>query len=643
MNKQQMLGSSKLAENHELIYKDYRDSIVESPAVRWFNWLEKSNLEKWSAIISLLFGIYVRWTVGLHPYSGQNTPPKYGDYEAQRHWMELTLHVPIDQWYYYDFEWWGLDYPPLTAYVSWICGKIGSLFNPEWFVLDTSRGLENEENKLFMRSSVLVLEYLIYIPSVFVFVNWWFANESWKRRGLAILFILLQPALILIDHGHFQYNSVMLGLTIWALNCFFNDYDVLGSIFFCLALSFKQMALYFAPAIFAYLLGKCIKNNRKGIILFVKLGVTVVITFAIVFFPFLDSVEHISQVITRLFPFQRGLYEDKSILLPALPITLLILNEPFWSSWFNNVAVFSLFPLLKREHLILPYFIVWLMWNWMGSFVQQNVEPIILKYISWASYFVMAAIHFLEFNITPPKRYPDLYTVLNLTGKNKSITDSNKNNASILRDVSLEDSAGMPKSSNNAVNQEMLQQVTARTNNLPVENRDTRKGATSTISNLPRSTESTRTPLLVNRDTIQGFEENTYITPFYNQKHVRKPVDSAYATLFNYRESTYTTPIDNRGHMQGFENRKYSEFMADSHGAQFEYQENSDNASRTSSRGSSQESFIRGIRTSQNSLESTSSTDDLGDDGESLTQNSTYTNLLNETIEDCEDSNTIIR
>jgi alpha-1,3-glucosyltransferase len=75
-------------------------------------------------VITLLFGIYVRWNVGLNPYSGQNIPPMYGDYEAQRHWMELTLHIPINQWYYYDLEWWGLDYPPLTAYVSWICGKM---------------------------------------------------------------------------------------------------------------------------------------------------------------------------------------------------------------------------------------------------------------------------------------------------------------------------------------------------------------------------------------------------------------------------------------------------------------------------------------------------------------------------------------
>lgn len=58
--------------------------------------------------------------------SGYNTPPLYGDYEAQRHWMEITYHLPTSQWYYNttnnNLLWWGLDYPPLTAYGSWLCG-----------------------------------------------------------------------------------------------------------------------------------------------------------------------------------------------------------------------------------------------------------------------------------------------------------------------------------------------------------------------------------------------------------------------------------------------------------------------------------------------------------------------------------------
>ena len=46
----------------------------------------------------------------------------YGDYEAQRHWLEITLHLPTSWWYRYDLQYWGLDYPPGTAYHSWLLG-----------------------------------------------------------------------------------------------------------------------------------------------------------------------------------------------------------------------------------------------------------------------------------------------------------------------------------------------------------------------------------------------------------------------------------------------------------------------------------------------------------------------------------------
>lgn len=48
----------------------------------------------------------------------------HGDFEAQRHWMEITSHLPMAQWYTYDLQYWGLDYPPLTAYHSWLLGKM---------------------------------------------------------------------------------------------------------------------------------------------------------------------------------------------------------------------------------------------------------------------------------------------------------------------------------------------------------------------------------------------------------------------------------------------------------------------------------------------------------------------------------------
>ena len=93
-------------------------------ARRWIRWLHTNNLKQWMLPGSLLASTLIKFSVGLGSYSGMNTPPMFGDYEAQRHWMELTIHLPISQWYTYDLRYWGLDYPPLTAYVSWICGIV---------------------------------------------------------------------------------------------------------------------------------------------------------------------------------------------------------------------------------------------------------------------------------------------------------------------------------------------------------------------------------------------------------------------------------------------------------------------------------------------------------------------------------------
>lgn len=64
--------------------------------------------------------------ISLNPHSGESQPPMYGDYEAQRHWMEITVNLPIEQWYlngtHNDLLYWGLDYPPITAYHHYLLG-----------------------------------------------------------------------------------------------------------------------------------------------------------------------------------------------------------------------------------------------------------------------------------------------------------------------------------------------------------------------------------------------------------------------------------------------------------------------------------------------------------------------------------------
>jgi alpha-1,3-glucosyltransferase len=52
----------------------------------------------------------------------------FGDYEAQRHWMEITFNLNVRDWYQNttenDLNYWGLDYPPLTAYHSYLMGYV---------------------------------------------------------------------------------------------------------------------------------------------------------------------------------------------------------------------------------------------------------------------------------------------------------------------------------------------------------------------------------------------------------------------------------------------------------------------------------------------------------------------------------------
>ncbi len=83
------------------------------------------NSTEWLAFVTMV-NVLVRSAVGLASHSGMNQPPLYGDYEAQRHWLEITRSLPPRDWYRNttdnDLLYWGLDYPPLTAYHSWALG-----------------------------------------------------------------------------------------------------------------------------------------------------------------------------------------------------------------------------------------------------------------------------------------------------------------------------------------------------------------------------------------------------------------------------------------------------------------------------------------------------------------------------------------
>jgi len=213
-------------------------------------------------VVLIVGGLCVRAMMSIHPHSGQGTPPMYGDFEAQRHWQEITVNLPLKDWYrntpQNNLSYWGLDYPPLTAYHSYLLGKVAMVLDPRSVELETSHGYETPDHKMWMRATVLLADLLVFVPAVMAFAR------SIKKPVLALVLLMLYPGLIIIDGGHFQYNNVSLGLMIAAVAAAFKAKDCLSSFLFVCALNYKQMELYHALPFFFYFLGKVFKIAQKN-------------------------------------------------------------------------------------------------------------------------------------------------------------------------------------------------------------------------------------------------------------------------------------------------------------------------------------------------------------------------------------------
>ena len=256
--------------------------------------------------------VLIRWCLSLWKYSGESTPPMFGDFEAQRHWMEICYHVSPSQWYLNSSDnnllYWGLDYPPLTAYHSFLCGGVAHRIDPRFVALGSSRGFESYNLKLFMRSAVLVSDLLVYFPATILYCRAFLSSFPSFQRSLFLILLLLPPPIILIDYCHFQFNAVSLGLALLAYVMMGGGYDVIGCVFFTASLNYKQMELYHALPFFCYLLGKAFRTRYLYVVMY---ALSVCITFIIIWLPFLHSSYSVIQVLHRLFPFERGVFEDK--------------------------------------------------------------------------------------------------------------------------------------------------------------------------------------------------------------------------------------------------------------------------------------------------------------------------------------------
>ncbi|KAJ1566580.1 Glucosyltransferase-like protein, partial [Cladochytrium tenue] len=115
-----------------------------------------------------------------------------------------------------------------------------------------------------------------------------------------------------------------------------------------------------------------------------------------------------------LFSFQ---VHEKSVLLPLLPASLLVLEEPVALMLFVNTGMFSMLPLLGREKLFLPSVALTLLYNlFLGPLGPVDVRkvPRWQAIFVWTSYATMAALTAAERLVPAPERYPDAHVVANV-------------------------------------------------------------------------------------------------------------------------------------------------------------------------------------------------------------------------------------
>lgn len=209
----------------------------------------------------------------------------------------------MKQWYYEATSEWTLDYPPFFAYFEWMLSKVAAFVDPK--MLDINNlNYASTETKYFQRVSVMFMDFVLVLGV-------WRCLKALRQMGVKIhqasaeAFLLLNIGLIFVDHIHFQYNGFLFGILLLSISFLLEERYVMCTFVFASLLNFKHIFIYMAPAFGIYLLKfYCLDPSKNPLFALVKILVAGLTPFALSFGPFW---QHLPQVLSRLFPFKRGL------------------------------------------------------------------------------------------------------------------------------------------------------------------------------------------------------------------------------------------------------------------------------------------------------------------------------------------------
>ena len=236
------------------------------------------------------------------------------DFEVHRGWMAITSSLPISQWYVDATSEWTLDYPPLFAWFEWLLALGAPLFDRGMLVVSATP-YASPATILYQRLTVIATDAALLLGSHSLAAASTTSSGRAERVAVAVSLTVLNAGLILVDHVHFQYNGVLIGILLLSCGALASGRERWAAAIFAVLLNMKHLFLFAAPLFFVQLLRRHVLGGpaerywppgmgalrRLLVLACLVLGV-----FALSLGPF-AVLGQLSQLGARLFPFGRGL------------------------------------------------------------------------------------------------------------------------------------------------------------------------------------------------------------------------------------------------------------------------------------------------------------------------------------------------
>ncbi|KAJ7791323.1 glycosyltransferase family 57 protein [Mycena olivaceomarginata] len=227
------------------------------------------------------------------------------DFEVHRIGLAITYSLPISKWYYDTTSEWTLDIPSIFAYLRSFSQYPPPSSTPK--IVDLNNLNYDAWSVIAYQRTTVILSELVLGVALLRFIRG-SVDPSTQRIISASLF--LHPGFLIVDHIHFQYNGFMFGILLWSILMARNGNKLASGVLFAVLLNFKHIYMYLAvPSTISsiFFASFCISpSGQLEIKNFLSLANAVIAVFLVSFGPFI-VMGQIPQVLSRLFPFTRGL------------------------------------------------------------------------------------------------------------------------------------------------------------------------------------------------------------------------------------------------------------------------------------------------------------------------------------------------